>query len=83
MKYHLLNPTSVLLRKPSYTKQSDKLSITDEGTRDGEEQRVKERTGRLLEYRKSNINMSNISGSGEYTLDITITETKDGSNSDH
>lgn len=83
MKYHLLNPTSVLLRKPSYTKQSDKLSITDEGTRDGEEQRVKERTGRLLEYRKSNINMSNISGSGEYMLDITITETKDGSNSDH
>lgn len=73
----------VLLRKPSYTKQSDKLSITDEGTRDGEEQRVKERTGRLLEYRKSNINMSNISGSGEYMLDITITETKDGSNSDH
>lgn len=79
----MLNPTSVLLRKPSYTKQSDKLSITDEGTRDGEEQRVKERTGRLLEYRKSNINMSNISGSGEYMLDITITETKDGSNSDH
>lgn len=83
MKQHLLNPTSVLLRTPSYTKQSDKLSITDEGTRDGEEQTVKGRTGRLLEYRKSNINMSNISGSGEYTLDITITETKDGSNSDH
>lgn len=73
----------VLLRKPSYTKQSDKLSITDEGTRDGEEKTVKGRTGRLLEYRKSNINMSNISGSGEYMLDITITETKDGSNSDH
>lgn len=83
MKQHLLNPTSVLLRTPSYTKQSDKLSITDEGTRDGEEQTVKGRTGRLLEYRKSNINMSNISGSGEYMLDITITETKDGSNSDH
>lgn len=36
------------------------------------EGRVKESTGRLSEYRKSNMNMNNILGSGDYMLNIAI-----------